>query len=174
MKSFHEVLIGFASKCDEVYSTVAGWLVTTTIIIANFFAGYALSASAVLVAVVLDAFWGIASALKRGKFAYSELMRDTITKLTSYGTALVICIFCERLLDASTTLATSVVSAIICATELWSMAGSILIINPDIPLFKLFRHVLTGEIARKLRIDEDKVEEALQSSKEKKTKKVKK
>jgi len=154
-------VVSFTEKCDDIYSSVIGWLITAGLVVANFFAGYGLIASAVLVAVVLDAVWGIASAIRRGKFAYSELMRDTITKLTSYGTALVICIFAEKLLNADTAIASSIVSAIICVTELWSMAGSILIINPRIPFFRLLRPALVGEIARKLQISEEEVKSAL-------------
>ncbi len=47
----------------------------------------------------------------------------------------------------------------VCA-EFISIGGNILIVNPNMPFFKLARKALTGEIARKLGRSEDEVKEA--------------
>ena len=57
-------------------------------------------------------------------------------------------------------LVTNTFATVIAITELWSIAGNILIINPNAPLFKLMRSALVGEIARKIGMSEDEVKDA--------------
>lgn len=132
-------------------------------IIANYFAGYKFTCIVVAVVVILDAFWGIAAAIKQKRFACSELMRSTFVKFSAYATAVILAIFMEDVTSMDTTICSAIVSAGICATELWSIAGNILIIEPNIPFFKLLRPALRGEIARKLGVSEDEVDNVLSS-----------
>jgi hypothetical protein len=90
-------------------------------------------------------------------------MRDTVSKIAAYGSALLITIMIEQVKDWESMFVTSLIAVLICATELWSISGNILIVNPNAVFFKLLRPALKGEIARKLGIGEDKVDEVLDS-----------
>ena len=154
---YHSVLI----KMRELLHTLWGWLLLVGSFVLDFLGGYKVAVLAIIVAVILDAFWGIWAAVKQGKYARSELMRDTISKIAAYGSAILITILIEQVESWESMFVTSTISAFICATELWSISGNILIVNPHAVFFKLLRPALKGEIARKLGIGEDKVDEVL-------------
>lgn len=146
--------------CDAL-TTVWGWIIILASLIMEFIGGNDLAVLLVLLAVILDAVWGIYVSVRRGKFALSELGRDTIGKLAVYGTALFMFIAVDKILLGDTVLTTSVVSALIILVELWSTSANMLICFPNLPFLKLMRHALKGEIARKLDVDPEKVEEIL-------------
>lgn len=127
----------------------------------SYISGYEGMLFLLMFCVIFDAIWGIAVSLKLGRFARSDLFRQTVVKLAAYGTVMFMFIGMERILGIETVLPTAIIVAIICACELWSICGNVLIINPRIVVLSLLRNALKGEIARKLNIPEDKVSEVL-------------
>ena len=164
MNKYLITLYALANKLPELLQSVYGVLLVLFGFIVNFFGGYILAISAVLVCVTIDLIWGIKSAHKQKKYTQSELIKSTVTKLTAYGTALLVFIFIEKLIGFNS-IPTGTIASIICATELWSTSGNILIVNPDIPFFKILQPALKGEIARKLNISEDDVDNVLEQTK---------
>lgn len=150
--------------CDAL-STVWGWAVILSSLIIEFIGGHDTAVLMVLLAVVLDAVWGIVVAIRNGRFALSELGRDTIGKLAVYGTALFMFIAVDKLLLGDTTLTTSIVAALIILVEFWSASANMLICFPKMPFLKLMRKALKGEIARKLDITPEQVDEVLNEKK---------
>ena len=159
------IVSSFFIKLGELLGTIYGWLLMTGCIVVNFFAGYKLAFIGVIVCIFIDMAVGIWCALKQKKYAKSELMRDTFSKLFIYCGALVAIVFMEKLIGINTTFTTDICAAVICATELWSIAGNALIINPNLYFFKIIKFALVGEIARKLHIGEDDVKETLEEGK---------
>jgi len=166
MKSLGVILASFLIKLHEVASSVWGWVITILLAIGNFFVDYRLAFYGVLVCVVFDAVAGIWAAIKQGKYARSELMRDTFSKIFAYGGALIIVVFIEEMVGKEgVNIGTNIIGACICATELWSIGANMLIVNPNLKFFKLFKTALVGEIARKLKLTEDDVKDALNDGK---------
>ena len=62
------ILEHFMNKLSVVLSTAWGWVVCVGLIVANFLAGYETMVGFTVVAVVMDAAWGIASSVKQGRF----------------------------------------------------------------------------------------------------------
>lgn len=139
--------------------TLHGWMVMLGIFFLDYIAGHEFSVCLVVAVTLMDACWGIAVSLKRGKFALSELARLTVAKFAVYGCALLTFIGIDKIAD--TELVTSVVAAAITLVELWSACGSMLIIFPSMPALKLLRKALTGEIASKLHVEPEEVEQIL-------------
>ena len=159
----NKIILTFVSmipKIQELFQSVWGVFLVVIGYVANFFGGYVMAITSVVTCVVVDLIWGILSARKQHKYAQSELIKSTVSKLTAYGTALLVFIFVEKLIHFEC-FPTGVVASVICATELWSISGNILIVNPDIPFFNIIRPALKGEIARKLNIPEEDVDDAL-------------
>lgn len=135
----------------------------------NFFAGYKIALSVVLAAIIFDGIWGVAAARKTGKFILSELGKDTLKKIGAYGTALVMVILIENLAfgshqiisdeGANTRFIVDIVATLIAAVEFWSICGNILIIYPNAIFFRLLKPTLIGEIARKMKLSEEKAKE---------------
>lgn len=146
-------------KLVAIFSTVQGWIGTLLLCICSYFAGHEFSVTAVIIAVVIDLIWGIWAAVIQKRFTLSELMRETISKMSVYGSALVLFVTIDKLLGSQSGLTVPIISSVIVMIETWSFAAAALIVFPDFPLLKLLQKVLTGEIANKLRIDPKDVEE---------------
>ena len=151
----------FFTKLSDVLSTAGGWALLLLAVAADYLSGYKAMINVAVMAVVLDAVWGIASSRKQGRFALSELMRNTLSKLTVYGSAVLCFVGVDHLVASGSGLTTGIVCACIVLVELWSPCASMLICYPDLPFLRLMRKVLLGEIARKLNIDVKSVDEAL-------------
>lgn len=152
---------GFVTKLSEILSTIYGWLLCLSMVVIDYFAGYEATVQMATMAVVMDCVWGIAAARKQGKFTLSELARNTFSKLSVYGCCIVLFIGIDRLMGLQTGLSTSAICIGIVLTEAWSTCASMLICFPDLPFLKLMKKALTGEIARKLGVEADKVDEIL-------------
>lgn len=157
---------GIAVKLPEIFSCVWGWVSVVFLFAANFCAGYELTFLIILFCIVSDAFWGIMVALKCGKFMLSELGRDTLIKVAAYGNAMFILVGIERFINIDIHITTAIAATIICAVELWSISGNVLIIKPNFRFFRLMRPALKGEISRKLGIEINQVDNILDKNKE--------
>ncbi|MBO5012570.1 MAG: phage holin family protein [Paludibacteraceae bacterium] len=152
-----------------MFNTISGLLITMALGIFNFFAGYKVALGVVLAAIIFDGIWGVAAARKSGKFILSELGKDTLKKIGAYGTALVMVMLIENLAfgshqiisdeGANTRFIVDIVATLIAAVEFWSICGNILIIYPNAIFFRLLKPTLIGEIARKMKLSEEKAKE---------------
>lgn len=150
---FTETVLNMGCKLAEIFQTIQGWCVAVCVFVANFFAGYEGAINAVIVCVVLDTVWGIAAQIKRGHFALSELGRHgMLSKLALYASVIVGFILIERMAGIESQIAVVTICTLICLVELWSMAGSALIVNPKMRFLRIFREVLAGEVARKMNV----------------------
>lgn len=147
-------------KLGGIFKTFYGWICAVGLFVINFFAGYEKAVCAVVVCVALDTLWGIAAQVKQRKFARSKLGRNgMLSKWFLYASVIIAFIHIENMAAIDSHLTVIVISSLICLVEIWSMSGSALIINPNMPFLRLFRSVLTGEIADKMRTTPEKVEE---------------
>lgn len=155
-------------RMELILHTFQGWLAALGILLLDYLAGHEFAVGLVVGVTIMDAIWGIAVSLKRGKFALSELARQTVAKFAIYGCALLTFIGIDRLIDHDIT--TSIVAMVITLVEFWSSCGSMLIIYPNMPALKLLKRALTGEIAAKLGISPEEVESILKELDKKKKK----
>ena len=147
------------SKLYHILQTVYGWIAAVVIFLADYCAGHRFIIFLALAVTLMDAVWGVAVSLKRGKFTLSELLRLTVAKLAVYGCALLVFVGLDRL--AGTSITASVVGSAIVLVEFWSSCAAMLILFPWMPFLRLMKKALTGEIAAKLNIPVDEVESAL-------------
>ena len=148
-------------KCGELLHYPLSWLTAILLFIVEVFAGAKFLVLMVTVVTIMDAGWGIAVSIKRGKFTLSELMRQTVVKILVYGCALLVFLSLDKFVEMETGLTMEITSGligvIIVLTEGWSSAASALILFPNVPFLRFMQKALTGEIARKLGISEDEV-----------------
>lgn len=167
-----DMIENFLGRLAEILSTVWGWLLFAAMVLADYVSGYGMMVDIAVTAVVMDAVWGIASSLKQGNFALSELARDTLAKLAVYGCAVLSFIGIDRMLGVDSGLTTSIICSCIVLVELWSASASMLICFPHMPFLQLLKKALVGEIARKLNIEPEDVEETLNKIKKNEKHKV--
>ena len=174
MKSIYGVILTIVERFDSMLQTFWGFLCAIGIAIFEFLIGYKAAIIVVFVAVLLDMIWGIAAARSQGVYTRSELMRDTITKVSGYASALILIMLLENLLMGSHKMGieegsqirwgVDIVAFIISCVEAWSIFGNILIVRPNLVFFKLMRMSLVGEIARKLGWSEEDVKEVFEKN----------
>lgn len=161
-----QIIVKTLTKLSAILQTIQGWAVAAGIFVAEyFFADHATVVWLVLTATLLDAVWGIAVSISHGQFTLSELMRLTVAKIAVYGCALAVFIGLDKV--TGTELSTDIVGGAIILCESWSMCASMLIIFPHIAILQLLKKALTGEIANKLRITPEEVEDILAGEKSK-------
>ncbi len=175
MSFIPQILITVIHRLDNMFNTISGLLITMALGIFNFFAGYKVALGVVLAAIIFDGIWGVAAARKSGKFILSELGKDTLKKIGAYGTALVMVMMIENLAfgshqiisneGANTRFIVDIVATLIAAVEFWSICGNILIIYPNAIFFRLLKPTLIGEIARKMKLSEEKAKEMFEEEK---------
>lgn len=164
-----QILTTALQRLDSMINSIGGLIMALCIAIFNFFAGYKIALGVVLAAIIFDGVWGVAAARKSGKFILSELGKDTLKKIGAYGTALVMVMLIENLAfgshqiisdeGANTRFIVDIVATLIAAVEFWSICGNILIIYPNAIFFRLLKPTLIGEIARKMKLSEEKAKE---------------
>ena len=173
MKSIYDVISAIIERFDSMISTLGGFICAVLIALFEFLAGYKVAIGVVFAAVLLDMVWGIAAARAQKRYTRSELMRDTITKISAYGAAILMTALMENLIAGSHTIgnnegagmrwAVDIVAFVISCVEIWSMSGNILIVRPNSVFFKIIRMSLVGEIARKMNVPEEEVKKVFQS-----------
>lgn len=149
-----EVIRHIMNKIGWLLSSIWGWGVTLIAAFVNFIGGERLAFLAVGVAILIDLFWGVAVAIKRGKFLKSYLMRATFPKIAGYGSGLLTILLVERIFGFDWFIATKLACGIAVACEFISFSANILIIYPNFPFFRLFTKYLQGEIGAKLKVGE--------------------
>lgn len=156
------------TRCERLKSilqTGAGWICSVCMFMINFFAGYESAILATVVCVALDTGWGISAQVKQGRFALSELGRKgMLSKIALYASVIIAFIHIERFTGLESHISVDIICALICVVEVWSMCGSALIINPNMPFLRLFHTILRGEIARKMKIQETELDNMLKKA----------
>ena len=97
-------------RLEVILATAWGWLLTLGVLLLNYIAGNEFAVGLVVAITVMDAIWGIAVSIKRGKFALSELARQTVAKFAVYGCAMLTFIGIDRIIDM--TLTASAIAAV--------------------------------------------------------------
>jgi hypothetical protein len=155
MEQFSDVLERLQTMGAKLYvllTSFGGWLAVLMCAVFNFFLPEIYAFGVVLVAIMLDAFFGLTVAVGvRGDFALSKLGRVTLFKVSAYFAALIILYMVERLLhQEGGFIGVKVAAGWAAACEFWSLSASVLVIWPDAPFFKIMRKQLKGEIESKL------------------------
>lgn len=146
-------------KLMSILSTVQGWALAVVLMLLDYVGGNKFSVGLAVAVTLMDACWGIAVSIKMKRFALSELMRLTLGKLAVYGCVILAFIGVDKSYEMSIT--TPTICVVISLVELFSSMGSMLILFPHFVFLKLFRKALTGEIASKLNIEPEEVENVL-------------
>jgi hypothetical protein len=163
IKTFENVGV----KILAAFSSVGGWLISLTIFISTYFGeartnmGYI-----ILAAICFDLGWGIASSMKRKQFVLSQCITKSAMKIAIYLSIFTMICLSEKGLNEDWYISSRVGCAILCAAELWSVCGHILILSPNTPVVRLLSKYLQGEISRKLGIEESKIEEIMNNKEE--------
>lgn len=135
----------FSKACSSVYSV----LFAIFMFVINFLAPEKFAFAIVLVAVLIDAFFGVLVAIKSKKFILSSLGRRVFIKISAYYSALIMLFLVEKLIHDTGFIGVKLASAWAVACEFWSFSAHVLILSPNAVFFRVARVQLRGEMERK-------------------------
>ena len=162
-------------KLIEIAKYPLSWIAGFFLFLMNAVTGGAVIIYIIILASIIDLGCGIAVSRKRGTFTKSDLIRQTVEKVTVYGLAMLIFLAIDQVVadktDFTWALSSGIVGVIITLAETWSALAALLIIFPDNVVLKFLEKALKSEIAGKLGVSEDEVSAILDSMVKKKNSK---
>lgn len=166
----NQVIASVTDKIYRILSTLWGWIGSFIAFLLTWVISWLgdtreMCVYLVLSAIVLDLIWGIASNAKRGTFAMSIGFTKTCIKLAVYLSILTIVAIAEKALSDDWNLIFRLTASVLIVAEAVSIFGHILIIKPDTPVIKLLWKVLKSEVAKKLGIEVEDIEEFINQNK---------
>ena len=155
------VIISTLAKIGTVLTSIYGWLVLSLTSLLAYFIGLRVMFIVLGLLILADFIFGIIASITTGKPITSDRMRSTLIKVMVY---LIIIMFTFAI---STTICVSfpitAVFSLAALVELLSVIGNLLIIAPNLPFLRLFKWVVSGEIAAKLNINKEELEDILEN-----------
>lgn len=139
------VITNLSIKIGTLFSTSWAWICAAVISLIAFFAPLETPLFIIMALVLTDLFAGLY--INRKKIVSSKL-RLTVIKLLIYLLLITSVFSIEFVLGMS--FIWKLVFGIIAFTELWSVAGNLVIIFPNIIILKTFRKLLKSEIEKKI------------------------
>ena len=159
-------------KLSEIAKYPVSWIAGFFLFLMNAVAGGTIIIYIIILASIIDLCCGIAVSRKQGTYTRSDLMRQTVEKVTVYGLAMLIFLALDKYLidhtSLSIALSSGLVGVIITLVETISFSASLLIVYPNNAFLRLLLKVLKSEIAAKLHIEESEVSSVLDSMVKKK------
>lgn len=155
LKEFLGVIPSVIAKIKSVFSySTSKFLVLMTFLASCLGPGIEV-VHYILVATLLDLIWATIATVKKNKFILSIFISKTAFKLAMYLTTILMVAIVEKTLLGESAYVTRTAGSILCAAELWSVLGHILIVSPNNKLLKGLKKYLIHEIERKIGINLD-------------------
>lgn len=142
---FNYVIELFSKAGSSIYSA----LFAVFMFVINYLAPEKMAFIVVLVAVIIDAVFGVLVAIKLKKFILSSLGRRVFLKISAYFSALLLLYMVEEMVHDSGFIGVKLASAWAVACEFWSFSAHVLILSPNAIFFRVARVQLRGEMEKK-------------------------
>lgn len=151
-------------KVVKPMETLHGWIFSAIVFVLSFLGEGQYLLIAVVAVTLIDAFFGVWSSLKRGRFFESRRLRDSVVKLLVYSGLQLATIILDKVI-ATNLICMRATTALIIVCEILSILASIIIIYPKFALGKILKKYLAGEISNKLGIEKEEVDKMLDEQK---------
>ena len=154
-------------KLADIAKYPISWIAGFFLFLMNAVTGGTIIIYVIILASFIDLGCGIAVSRRQGTFTRSDLMRQTVEKVTVYGLAMIIFLSLDKYImdrtDFTLALSSGLVGVVIVLVETVSFLASLLILYPSNAFLRLLMKVLKSEIAAKLHVDETEVSSILDS-----------
>jgi hypothetical protein len=156
--------LGFKEKFDSFLQTIWKIVLWAFMAVTTYFYEEKHIFHALAFIIVVDAILGILVSLKKGGFILSYLGRETCWKAFFYVSIFTVVSVIEHTLGSQEPFSLYLFFALAGLFELISIVANSLILKPDFLLSKFLIKPLKGEIAKKLGISVECVEDILSSN----------
>jgi phage-related holin len=161
--TFLNVVTGIGTKAVAILSSCWGWLVSIIASLLAYFVGLKIMVTLLGVILLIDLIVGIIAAHRRGENITSDKLRNTIVKALIYLIILPLAYSIEIEIGFGM-LVHKLLWGLAAIVELYSITANALIIAPNMPFLKFFTGLVSGEIAKKLSITKEEVNDVLQNN----------
>ena len=151
-------------KLKYLFTSFSGWMTTLGLFLISYFQPVLYIYWSMICLIACDAVFGIWVSMRKGSYATSYLGKETSWKILFYTVLFIAVTVFEKTFGSEMNIGLLVTFAIAGAFELLSILANASILKPNLPVLRLFSKFLKGEIARKLGISEEDVEDAIKSS----------
>lgn len=155
-------------KITTILSSIWGWLQG----IIMFLIAYLFEIKGMFIVlaliIIFDFIFGLWASIKLKRDITSDKMRSTVIKTFIYLVVMSLSYAIETEIGWTDGISVKILFAIASCVEIYSLLANALIIHPTSPFLKLFKIIVSGEIAKKLLITKDEVDQILEKEKKKK------
>ena len=151
--------IGIKTKLGLLFSSFYNWTLSVLGLLFAFLLPLKWMFILLFIILGFDFIFGLMAAKKRNENITSGKARQTIFKVLIYLIVLSIAFGIESLFGV--TFVIKILFALASLIELYSIISNILIIKPNMPFFRLFTGIVSGEIAKKTGISKEKIDDLL-------------
>lgn len=156
-----EIVRDIPPKIYYAFSTVWGWL---AVALAGLCAWLDIRVDYMLyiaIAITVDGAWGLYTAITHKKFIFSVLIAKSAAKIFVYASLYIIVALMEHVVVGDPVFASSVIALILIFAEGWSVLIHVSINFPNLVAIRLIQKYFKGEMAKKLGISEDEMDDIL-------------
>lgn len=161
VNQFVEIVGELFFKIKEVLSTLLGWFIMLTTFMVTTFGPTFMLIIWVLLALMIDLFFGSWSALKMKSFHLSFALTSTAIKLVMYVTIFYMPLILDKVVPVDISWITVLVTVLLCAAEFFSSLAHMLIIRPTLLGVIFIRKMMVGEISKKLNCKPEEIEDMI-------------
>lgn len=153
-------MINTVFKVLKPLDTIGGWICTFVTFFLSFLGEGVNLLIAMLILVMMDAIFGTWVSIAQGKGFESRRLRETTVKFLVYFGLQIAAVILDKvaLFDL---LCMRAITALIVVCETWSVLANITILHPNFILGKLLKKYLSSEMANKLGMDKEEVEQIM-------------
>lgn len=151
------------SKIISLVSVAWGWALMGMATVLNFFMPAKEMFHVLFLLLIIDTIVGLMASRKNKQAFTSDKMRSSFYKLLVYLIVLCLVFIVETVLVFDLTV--KLLFGVAYAIELVSIAANLLILRPNMPFLRLISGALIGEIASKMNMGKDEVEDILDNKK---------
>ena len=159
---------GMTSKIVSLISVAWGWVIVVVATVFNLFLPIRDMFYVLFLLLAVDTIVGLLASKKNKKAFTSDKARGCFYKLFVYLVVLCLVFIAETVLVFDLTV--KLLFGVGYAIELVSIAANLLILHPNMPFLRLISGALIGEIASKMNMGKDEVEDILNKKDEKEDK----
>lgn len=160
-KMTFDILHNIPLKIASVLSNFWSGIVSIFVFIGSFLGDKLPLLAYISVAILIDALWGISTAKRAGKFIFSTLIKKSAVKIAAYTSLYALVALVDKAFGDAFMITSTAMASILIVSEMWSILGHIAIAKPNMIAVKILKKHLRGEMARKLGISEDKLDEII-------------
>jgi hypothetical protein len=156
-----DVVTSIGNNVNLLFKSMVGCCMSLMIFASTYIGPNTIYSHWILSFMIIDLLVSIVANIKNNTFGLSKMLIKTPIKIAIYLLLFWMVVAIENVIGDDLSLGSRVICGIMCSIEFISISASLLILNPNLPILKLFSKFFVKEIANKLGYTEKEVKKLL-------------